>query len=454
MIGSQLLDLGLCEASRLLASGSISPVELTTAYLERIESTENYLNAYTTVCAGEALETARTAADDIRRDGTRSPLYGIPLGVKDIIDTAGVRTTYGSALYADNVPTHDAQVVADLRRAGAVMLGKHATHELAWGGRTDNPNPCFGPTRNPYDRARIPGGSSGGAAASLAARSSLGAVGTDTAGSVRIPAALSGCVGLKPTRGRISLDGVLPLASPLDHVGVLGRSVRDVARLFEVLAGDVGGRVPDDLRFGRLRGWPEALLDPEVRTALDTTCAALRASGVRLIDVDLPDAPGLAGYLLDRVAASAVAAHAREFAEAPAAFGPDLAELLTDGTPCPDRLADGDAAIARASADLRDGLRRCDVLVSATVPIPAPRIGAMSVTVDGEPMHVEHALTRLTSLANALGVPALSVPIGLAGGLPVGLQVIGRTGEEHSVLAAGRVLEGIAQPLPRPAITY
>lgn len=452
MNGRHLLDLGLCEAGALLARGAISPVELTAAYLDRIESTESCVNAYVTVCADVALETARVATDEIRRHGSRGALHGIPVGIKDIIDTAGIRTTCGSSLYADRVPDRDARVVADLRRAGAVTLGKHATHELAWGGRTDNASPRFGPTRNPYDPERIPGGSSGGAAASLVARSSLGAVGTDTAGSVRIPAALSGCVGLKPTRGRISLDGVLPLAHTLDHVGVLGRSVADAACLFGALAGD-GTPAGGDLRFGRLRSWPEACLGPGVRTALDTACADLRASGVALVDVVLPDAPGLTGHLLDRVAAGGVATHAREYAASPTAFGPDLSELLAVGTPCPERLAEGDAVIARAGADLLDGLRHCDVLVSATVPVTAPRIGQMSVTVDGEPMHVEHALTRLTSLANALGVPALSVPIGLAGGLPVGLQVIGRTREEPTVLAAGRVVERVIGPLPSPAVS-
>ncbi|WP_160330461.1 amidase, partial [Sphaerimonospora mesophila] len=240
-------------AAAAIASGELSPVELVEPMLARIEATEPRLNAYATVTADAARERAAALAGDVRR----GPLHGIPIGIKDLIDTAGVRTTYGSPRFTDHVPVRDAGAVSRLREAGAVILGKHATHELAWGGRTDSA--FFGPTHNPYRHGHIPGGSSGGSAASVAAGSCLGAFGSDTAGSVRIPAALSGCVGFKPTRGLIPLDGVLPLAPSLDHLGVLARTVDDAALLMSGLVASVPGAVPPrSPRVGWLGGWYDA----------------------------------------------------------------------------------------------------------------------------------------------------------------------------------------------------
>lgn len=450
---TRLIDLTLCDAAELIANRELSPVDLTNSYLERIEQTEPLLNAYVTICADQALEEALTAADEISRRGARGVLHGIPVGVKDLIDTGGVLTAYGSALYAEHVPGHDARVVADLKQAGAVILGKQATHELAWGGRTDSP--FFGPTRNPYAPARVPGGSSGGAGASLAARSSLGAVGTDTAGSVRIPAALSGCVGLKPTRGSLSLNGVMPLAPTLDHVGLLGRCVADVRALFAHLVrrGEwQRSHIRAPVRVGRLRGWPDALVADSVRDTLDHVCLQLVDTGVQLVDVVLPNPPGPGADLLDQVVAEAIDVHDAAFRRTPDAFGADVRELLARGRPDPRRLAEARAATARAGADLVEALVDCEVLLGATVSTTAPRIGETEAELQGEVVHIEYALTRLTSIANAVGAPALSVPVGLAEGLPVGLQVIGRHEEEQTVFETARLVESLMGPLPQPVV--
>ena len=289
-----LTALSIAGASALLAAGEVSSAELTEAYLARIGATEPALNAYVTVTA-EAARADAERADALRASGAPvGPLCGIPIGLKDLYDVTGVPTTAGSPLLGDRVAGADSTVAARLRAAGAVLLGKQSTHEFAWGGTTNNPH--FGPTRNPHDPARIPGGSSGGSAASVVAGSCAGSFGTDTCGSVRIPAALSGCVGLKPTYGRISLHRVVPLAHSLDHAGPLARTVHDAALLCAAVAGfdaadartlpvpvaDVlaacdGGVA--GLRVGRLRGWFESVLDPDVRAAVDAAAQALREAG-------------------------------------------------------------------------------------------------------------------------------------------------------------------------------
>src|SRR5262245_14362656 len=224
-----LLELGLVEASAAVRRRQVSPVELTEAYLARIASAEPGLGAYVTVTEARARADALRAERELASGRYRGPLHGLPVGLKDLFDTAGIRTTAGSALRRDHVPPTDSAVAAGLRAAGAVLLGKHATHEFAWGGTTTNPH--YGPTRNPHAPDRIPGGSSGGSAASVASRTALASVGTDTCGSVRIPAALCGCTALKPTRGRLSLTGAVPLAPTLDHAGPITRTAADAAVL-------------------------------------------------------------------------------------------------------------------------------------------------------------------------------------------------------------------------------
>jgi aspartyl-tRNA(Asn)/glutamyl-tRNA(Gln) amidotransferase subunit A len=442
-----LTELDLVEAAAAIESGADDPGELTEAYLARIEATEPTLNAYVTVDADGARQAARAAREEIAGGRYRGPLHGIPVGIKDIFDTAGLRTTYGSIRYSDNVPTSDAVVVARGRSAGAVILGKQATHEFAWGGRTDNPH--FGPTHNPRDLTRIPGGSSGGGAASIVAHSSLLAIGSDTAGSVRIPAALCGCVGYKPAYGWIDLAGAFPLEPGQDHVGVLARTVDDAALAAGVLGGQVheGRRGAVDrtarLRIGVLTGDSQAVLDGAVRRGLARALAALTDAGADLVDVPLDGVDERAMAILTTIKATAEAVHRSNFRVLPASYGPDLAELLAGPLVTESERAGASDAVARAVAGLSAALGDLDVLLSATVPITAPAIGAMTVAVGGETRPIEPVLTRLTSIANAAGWPAISVPAPAGdepADLPVGIQLLCAPGEVGNLMRAASLV--------------
>ncbi|MGC9670045.1 amidase [Planosporangium sp. 12N6] len=441
-------------AAAAIASGELTPVELTELLLERIAATEPSLHAYATVTADPARKQADQLTEELSQGRRRGPLHGIPVGIKDLIDTAGIATSYGSPRFTGHVPDSDATAVSRLRDAGVVILGKHTTHELAWGGRTDSA--FFGPTHNPYRHGHIPGGSSGGSAASVVAGSSLGALGSDTAGSVRIPAALSGCVGFKPSRGRIPLDGVLPLAPSLDHLGVLARTVDDAALLMDGLAASTPAAAQREpgrpLRIGWLGGWYDAVLAPEVRAALATTRALLENEGLHVDDVTIPDEPLMPEALLARIVGEAGSFHRAAFEQDPTLFGADIAELMRLPAPGEEQVDRNEAALSRLVAALLAALRSYDVLASATVPVTAPQIGAHTLSVAGQDWPVEFVLTRLTSPFNAAGLPALSLPVALAGGLPVGLQLAGPARGDALVLQAARLVEQLCPPLPRPAI--
>jgi aspartyl-tRNA(Asn)/glutamyl-tRNA(Gln) amidotransferase subunit A len=462
-----VLRLDLVQAARAVADGAVDPVDLVTAYLDRAAVVDSGVGAYLTLVADQALGEARQAREDVAAGRPRGALHGVPLGVKDLFDTAGIRTTYGSALYRDHVPHVDATVVTRLRQAGAVVLGKHATHELAWGGTTTNEH--FGTVHNPRRTSVIPGGSSGGSAAAVVSGTSVASVGTDTAGSIRIPAAACGCVGLKPSRGRVSLAGAMPLARSLDHAGPITRTVADAALLLQVLAGaderdprtlddEVPAylssitSVPSRLRVGRLRGWYDAVLDEPVRRALDLVHGLLGELGHQVVDVDVPDADAI-GAVFTRLTAEAGALHLPAFRRRPEAFGSVLRGVLSRPMPSPRDLAAAGAVMAEQSGVLFAALADCDLLLSATLPLLAPPIGADRVSIDGHTMHVERALTRLTSMFDVTGLPALSLPV-LDGGLPplpvtpsadgplpVGIQLVGRPRDEMTVLRAGHTVE-------------
>jgi aspartyl-tRNA(Asn)/glutamyl-tRNA(Gln) amidotransferase subunit A len=452
-----LTALSIGDAGRLLAGGEITAPALTEAYLDRIAATEPELNAYVTATADAAREQAERAQQRLSSGGGAGPLCGIPLGLKDLYDVRGVPTTAGSPLLADRAAGGDSTVAARLRAAGAVLLGKQSTHEFAWGGTTNNPH--FGPTRNPHDRTRIPGGSSGGSAASVVAGSCAGAFGTDTCGSVRIPAALSGCVGLKPTYGRISLHRVVPLSVSLDHAGPLARTVRDAALLYTAVAGfdpadartlpvdvaDVLGGLDGDvrgLRVGRLRGWFEEVLDPDVRAAVDAAAAALRDAGATVSDVAPVGRDAPVDDVFTVVAADAVPWHWATFGRECAGYSPALAGLIGAGPPNAEDLATAREVVGEQVSALVAALRDVDVLLCATVAAPAPPIGAEQVTVDGHQLHVEWMLVRLTSVFDAARLPALSVPFGRSrDGLPIGVQLVGRHLDEATVLRVGHQLE-------------
>lgn len=444
-----LLALDLAEAAAGLACGALDPVALTEAYLARIAVTEPALNAYFTVDAEGARAAATLAGLEIAGGHYRGPLHGIPVGVKDLIDTAGLRTTYGSPRYASHVPTTDALVVARLRSAGAVILGKQATHEFAWGGRTDSVH--FGPTHNPHDLARIPGGSSGGGAASIVARSSLLAIGSDTAGSVRIPAAFCGCVGYKPAHGWIDLAGVFPLAPSLDHVGVMARTAVDAALAARSLgdsclaAWDSRYDAPraQHLRVGVITGPSADLLEPEVRLGVAASIDTLRESGAEIIHVPLTRIDDRVWAVFARVRAHASAVHGAAFRAEPATYGADLAELLAMPPVSAEDLAAADAILAEVRAEVDAALGDVHVLLSATEPVLAPPIGSTHVPLCGVSTPIENALTRLTSVANATGLPAISVPAPMLGAaLPVGIQLQCANSNVPAMISAGQIVMG------------
>lgn len=428
----------------LVAKKKISTVELVETILRRIERINPQLNAYLTVTAEHALAQARRAENEIFRGRYRGPLHGIPISLKDNIWTRGVRTTAGSKILRDFIPDEDAAVVRLLRRAGAVVLGKTNLHEFAYGVTTTNPH--FGTTRNPWSLAHIPGGSSGGSAAAVAAGLCFGSIGTDTGGSIRIPAALCNLVGLKPTFGCVSCSGVVPLAATLDHVGPLARTVADAAILFQAVAprdtrdpktvlpllrGVVRKRRPrrERWRLGRPREYFWEKLDEEVRRIVEAAAESLEECGAILEEVSLPHIRAS-----EKPGTHIALAEARHFHESAGYFPARAAEYSEEVR---QRLEMGAEVRAtdylqalemrkQARADFDAAFARVDAILTPTVPVAAPPIGEKYVTLGSEQESVRSALLRLNRPANFTGLPAISVPCGFTrAGLPVGLQLIG-----------------------------
>ncbi len=446
----------IVELTPRLRRKEISPVDLTRACLERIEKVNPALNAFITVTADSALAEGRAAETEIARGEWRGPLHGIPIGLKDLIDTAGTRTTAASALYRDRIPTEDAEVVRRLRQAGAVILGKNNLHEFAYGG--SSLVSLFGEVHNPRNVAHIAGGSSGGSAAAVAAGLCYAAIGTDTAGSIREPAALCGCVGIKPTYGRVSSRGVIPLAWSLDHVGPLTATVGDAAAVLQAIAGydalDVNsadvpiadyvsassaalGEGTKTLRVGIPRAYFYEDLDEEVRAAVDEALGVIKTlvAEVREMQIAIPT---------DRVVqnAESYAVHADDVAQTPELYQPETLRRIRFG-------ADISAAeYIRWRRELDVERRRAhdffadvDLLVTPTTPIPAPSIADLRK--DSTALRpAELVLLRNTRPFNVWGLPAISVPCGITkGGLPIGLQIAGARWREDLVLRLAQAYE-------------
>jgi aspartyl-tRNA(Asn)/glutamyl-tRNA(Gln) amidotransferase subunit A len=441
----------LTGAAALLRAGKVSPVELVRACLGRIEAQNPVLNAFITVTADSALQQASEAEADMRRGKWRGPLHGIPVALKDMIDTRGVRTTGASAVYLDRIPAADAAVVSRLKRAGAILLGKLNMQEFAIGGSSVPSH--FGPVRNPWDTSRIAGGSSGGSAAAVAAGLCFAALGTDTGGSVRQPAALCGVVGLKPTYGRVSNLGVLPLSPSLDHVGPLTRNVADCAAVLEAIAGYERRDVSSERRPVKLGPWtgsaarvrvgvPRALfyedLHPAVHRAVEAALAVLSDLGARIEEVPL-------AVSTDRTVfqAEAYASHAELIAARPERYLPETLGKLRRGASV-DTLA---YVRARENlAQLRRGIAvlftRIDVLATPTVPVPAPRLLDYPQTFDEVLAWEAASMLRNTRPFNALGIPTVTVPCGRTeDNLPIGLQLAASPWQEQRALALALAFE-------------
>lgn len=413
-----------------LRAGRSSPGELVERALAEASRLHG-LKAFVTLDGAGAREAAERAGRELAAGRDRGPLHGIPVAVKDVIDTAGLRTTMGSRHHADRVPEHDAECVRRLRAAGAVIVGKTATHEFAFGPTGDRS--LSGATRNPYGDGRLAGGSSSGSAAAVAAGIVPLALGTDTGGSVRIPAACCGIVGLKPTLGAVPTAGVFPVSSSLDTVGPMARTAGDCLLLWNALT---GGGAPDADVSGVRVGWvaPDALHPGDPRVAA-TARAVLGPLPVR--DVAVPDVARLRWAYTAIQGGEVHRLHAGRMAAAPELYDAEvLARLRAAG-----RITEKDAATAR---ELRERVRRAvtalfgrvEILAMPTVPVVAPPLGARTLVLDGTPVDVRAALLAYTSPWSVLGLPAVSLPAGLVDGLPAGLQLIARPGAERLLLAA------------------
>jgi aspartyl-tRNA(Asn)/glutamyl-tRNA(Gln) amidotransferase subunit A len=457
MAVADLLDLSLSELAGEIRGGRVSPVEATEACLRRIEERDGTLNSFLTICADAALKTARQRTEELAAGAYRGPLHGVPIALKDLFLTAGVRTTAGSRILRDWVPDQDAAAVRSLAQAGAVFLGKLNMHEYAFGATSENPH--YGPVRNPHATDRIAGGSSGGSGAAVAAGLCFGALGTDTGGSIRCPAALCGIVGLKPTYGRVSRAGVIPLAWSLDHVGPMTRTVTDAALMLEAIAGHdpadpTSARKPapsysrmiEDgvagLRLGIPRQFFWHPIHPEVETQVRGAIGELERLGARLEEVSLPSLQYLASVQFATIHAEAAGYHRPYFRTRLAEYGASVRARLVEGLAVTGAdYLDAQQTRGLIRREFLQCLENVDALLTPTVAIPAPRIGQRAVEVDGVAAPPQYFLVRNTAPFNLTGLPAISVPCGLAEGLPVGLQIAGRAWEEGVVLRIARAIE-------------
>jgi aspartyl-tRNA(Asn)/glutamyl-tRNA(Gln) amidotransferase subunit A len=440
--------LSIAEASDLLRRKQISPVELTTSCLSRIEQLNPSINAFITVLHESALVQAREAEKEIGDGNWRGPLHGIPIGLKDLIDTADIKTTCGSALFADRIPAEDAAIVRRLKNAGAIVIGKQNLQEFAWGGTSTSS--YFGPVRNPWDTERIAGGSSGGSAAAVATGMCFGAIGTDTGGSVREPAAFCGIAGLKPTLGRVSTRGVFPLSPSLDHVGPLCRNVTDTALLLQVIAGydkldptSVDWPVDSYIeklnvktkpRLGIVRHPFFDDLDPEIEAAMNEALKVLSEMASDVLEIDLPSTPAAVQ------APEVYAIHAKHFAETPELYGRWMVERLRMAIEI-DIVAYIEARqeLDRLRRSVHDVFAKVDLLITPTSPVPPITINE-ALTMSPSP--IGELWLRNTRPFNAFGWPTISIPCGFThAGLPIGLQIAGPNFSEASLLSFAYAFE-------------
>jgi aspartyl-tRNA(Asn)/glutamyl-tRNA(Gln) amidotransferase subunit A len=453
------LELDIVGAAEQLDRGDLSPVDLVEACLARIDEIAD-TNAFITVNAEEARSVAAATADLMAAGYKIGPLHGIPIALKDNIGVAGQRTTAGSAILAEHRPSTDATVVQRLRAAGAILIGKTNMHEFAWGGTSANPH--YGFVKNPWDITRMPGGSSGGSGVAVATGACFGALGTDTGGSIRLPSSLNGITGVRPTIGRVSNTGVLPLAWSMDTVGPMARSARDCALLLSVLAGhdasDTGSSaVPvadyraavhtahvDGLRIGTIADYSLTHLQPAVAKALRAALDTLTAAGAGIRDVRIDDIEGNISAQLTVEAAEPSAYHQRNLRARPHDYGDDVRLLLQAGELLPAvHYLQAQRYRALLRSQMLTALNTVDVIVCPTLPFTATALGEVSVVIDeGSPEDMLSAIMQFTGLPSLTGLPALSVPCGFDdAGLPIGMQIIGRPYAEATLLAVAAAFQ-------------
>jgi amidase len=445
-----LHDLGLAEASARLRDGALSPVVLTEALLVRIEALEPRLHAFARVTADRALEDAKRAEAEIGRGAWRGPLHGIPIALKDLVDTAGIATEAGMKALAGRVPDEDSTVARRLREAGAVLLGKTAMTEGAF----SEHHPEIEPPRNPWSPDHWTGVSSSGSGVAVAAGLCLGALGSDTGGSIRFPSAACGITGLKPSWGRVSRHGIFPLAPSLDHVGPMARTAEDCALLLAAIAGPDPGdptalaapaedyaaaarRSPAGLVVGVDRHRSLDSVHPEIAAAFAAALDGLAAAGLQIREIAIPDTSALAQAWVAATALEAAPAHRALFGERGGDYGPALGALVHIGgaLPADERARIGDMRrnlVLRLAALFEEA----DLLATPALPAPVPTLAEVAAAA-ADPAGVA-AMLRFTALWNFAGNPTLSLPCGVdSAGLPIGFQLIGPVLGESALLAAG-----------------
>lgn len=445
------------ELAPLLKDKSISPVEVTEAVLNQAEQTQETINAYIDIYREDALKRAREAEQEITSGNYRGMYHGIPMGIKDIIYMKDKVTTMASKIHQDFVSDFDATVVKKLEEAGVVITGKVSLHEYAWG--ITNNNPHFGPVRNPWNTNKIPGGSSGGSGAAVAADASIASLGTDTAGSIRIPSSACGIVGLKQTYGRVSKYGVFPLAWTLDHVGPMTKTVKDAAGLLQITAGfdhkdptsvntpvdnylgGINGDVKDlvigvneDYFFHRVDSKIEKLVREGIQTLVD--------QGAKVKEVKIPALQYAEWAELITSLSEASAIHHSDLKNRPADFGDDIRLLFELGElPSAVEYLQAQQVRKQLKQDFRKAFEEVDLLAAPTLPVLPSDIGSDFADLNGEKVDLINNIIRFMGPENLTGLPALTVPCGLSEGLPVGMQFIGPAFQETAILNAGYALE-------------
>ena len=467
MASNEILDLDVAGLADHLRAKKLSPLEVTKTYLDRIARIDEKIRAYITVTGDDALAAAKRAESEIASGNWRGVFHGVPIGLKDLLYTKGVRTTGGSKILADFRPDFDATSWARLKAQGAVMLGKLNLHEFAYGVTSSNPH--WGVCRNPYDLERIPGGSSGGSAAAIVARTAAATIGTDTGGSIRIPASLCGCVGLKPTWSRVSRYGVIPLAYTMDHVGPITRSVRDAALMLNVIAGydpndSTSSREPvpgytanlkagvNGTRVGVIRELMDGLSDDAAKS-FKAAMKTLTDLGASIDEVSIPTLPS--ANVINSIATfvDALEYHEEWFRTRPQDYGTDVRRLLEAGMAITGvAYVRAQRARAKIIADALAAMEKHDVLAAPGAAISAPKIAETGGSGgEREPrVDVVATILRFTAPFDCTGQPALAIPTGLGSdGLPLSMQIIGRPFDEASVLrvsAAYEAARGAIEP--------
>jgi aspartyl-tRNA(Asn)/glutamyl-tRNA(Gln) amidotransferase subunit A len=458
----------ISEISPLIESKKVSPVELTKSIFARIEKLDKEINSYITMTQESALAAAKEAERKLQAGEYRGKLHGIPLALKDIFYFKNETVTMGSKIHKDYVPTEDATVVKRLKAAGALFTGKLNMHEYACGGTTNNEH--FGACRNPWNQEKIPGGSSGGSAAAVAADLTFGSLGTDTAGSIRMPAAACGTIGLKPTYGLVSTYGAFPLAWSLDHVGPITKSVEDAAILLDAIVGpdskDPNSISSDDGNYfesldpdvkGKVIGIEEDfyfnLVDDGIARLVKDSIEKLQLLGAKIEVVRMPHLKYAPFAELTTFASEGGVIHQKNLIKRASDFGSDVGTVLKAAQ----FISAGDYIQAQQirqliKEDFEGAFKQVDFLIAPTLPMATPNIGQQTATINGVERNVDEDILRLTCPTNLTGLPSISVPCGFMNEMPVGLQIIGKAFSEKEILNAAYALEQ-EQPLKKSPVS-